>query len=101
MTQHTLSTILSWQEAGEDREACAKVVYALHKGSPETLIDPACPDMVEIISVTRTDGEGDLSRFLEDDELLEECYQDYLEDREAAAEFRAEMRADEMMREGW
>lgn len=97
---HTLSTILCWQEAGEDHDACADVVYKVHKGYRETMEQPGEPDAVEIISVTRTDSLGDLSRFLEDEELLEECYQDYREDLEAAADARADARRDEMM-EKW
>jgi len=100
MTERTLSTILIWHDsAGNECEAGAKVVYAIHKGSPQTMVDPACPDMVEIISISPTGIDGDIpDHFLEDDELLEECYQDYLYDKILAAEYRAEQRA-EMLRE--
>lgn len=99
---HTLSTILCWQEAGEDREACASVVYEVHKGCRETMEQPGEPDAVEIISVTGTEPNGTPipASMVEDEDLLEECYQDYLDDIEAAADARADARRDEMM-EKW
>lgn len=97
--KHALSTILCWQEGGEDREACAKVTYARHSGYRGDSINPPEDATVEIIAIERTDpGEPiDFERWQNDADLLAECMDDWSEDLIAAAEYRAEQRRDDAM----
>jgi phage tail protein X len=96
-----MTTILCWQEDGEDREACAKVIYTAHKGYAATLVDPSEPASIEIDSIVRTDpGDPiDFARWQYDEELLAECMEDWIDDAIAAEEYRADQRRDDEMME--
>lgn len=98
---NTLSTILCWKDAsGDDRETCAKVIYSVDPGYAGDQIDPPYDASVEISEIIVTSGDPlDGRDWSDDDDLKRECMQDVEDDREAAAEYRAEMLADAFMRE--
>jgi hypothetical protein len=88
MGARTFTTILCWQEGEEDREACVKVSYDYSAGYAG-----------EITAIERTDpGEPiDFDRWQNDASLIEECFENEVDEREAAAEYRAEQRRDDLM----
>jgi hypothetical protein len=99
MGARTFTTILCWQEGEEDREACVKVSYDYSAGYAGDRIDPPEDASVEITAIERTDpGEPiDFDRWQNDASLIEECFENEVDEREAAAEYRAEQRRDDLM----
>lgn len=98
---HTFTTILCWQDGEEDRDACAKATYDRYAGYAGDRTDPPQDASVEIIAIERTDpGEPiDFNRWQNDESLIAECFEDWSDDQDAAAEYRAEQRADDRMME--
>lgn len=98
----TLKTIIVWEDAetGAEQEADVTVTYTVHRGFAGSYYQPPEPASVEITDILQHGfGPNVPERFFEDDDLLAECWQDYVEDQEAAAEQRAESIREERMLE--
>lgn len=101
---HKFKTTVMWHDsAGNECEAEVSVAYERHKGYKGDRIDPPEDDSVEIIEIKQTIAEGDEYRplpahLMDDDALLAECKQHWIDDEIAGEEYRAEQRA-EMLRE--
>lgn len=97
---NTFSTILCWQdEAGDCRDARVTVKYTYYSGMPYSshAIDPPEEPSVEIQSITTTSGDVlDGRDWFDDADLKAECMEDWADDQEAGAEYRAEQRANSL-----
>lgn len=97
----SFKTTVIWHDSrGSECEAEVRVTYVGRRGFPETLVDPAEPATVEITAidplVLGTFLPDDLA---EDDDLIEECFEDWRATCEAAEEARAEDYRDRMREE--
>lgn len=101
MNRGTFTTTLAWEQDGEEQEATVQVTYSHYKSSPQTMIDPAEPASVEIVSITPLDrsvtlppewADGD-----RDEELFEECFADWQGALDDAAEWRDQCRRDDAL----
>lgn len=100
MTQRgSFTTSITWND-GED-EAKVRVLYVGRAGSPQTMTDPEDPASIEIISINPVDPaitlpaewtDGD-----RDEELYDECFEDWDAEAENASEWRAQSRRDQLM----
>jgi hypothetical protein len=100
----TFGTMLCWlDDAGNEQEASVEVTYSTYAGFNGSMVQPSEDPSVEIQTIERTDpGEPiDYARWEDDADLIAECMQDWAEDIEAAAEYRAEQRRDDAMMERW
>lgn len=96
-----LNTILTWDDkAGNEHEARVTVHYDVDEGYAGDRIDPPCDPTVYIAGITGM-SRAVPSYFYEDDNLKAECMADWHDDKIAAGEYRAEQRADDLMREHW
>lgn len=88
----TFKTNVMWHDsAGNECEAEVRVTYVGRHGFPQTLTDPAEPATVEITDITPLIAGTFLREgLLEDDGLIEECFEHWRDTCEAAEEARAE-----------
>lgn len=97
-----LFTDLLWHDSrGSEIETRVRVVYSVYKGFRGDQIDPPEPASVEIQSITSEPAGVDIpDRFFEDEELLAECMQDWIDGESDAAEWRAQCRRDYLLMGG-
>lgn len=101
---HKFKTTVMWHDsAGNECEAKVSVAYVRHKGYKGDRVDPPEDDSVEIIEIHQMIAPGEPfnplpADLMEDDALLAECMQHWIDDEIAGQESRAEQRA-EMLRE--
>ncbi len=98
-----LRTSIIINSGSEDYDVPIEVEYRHYKGCPPTLEHPGDHPETSILSITVISANGKrhsaewLQELMEyDDELIELIQQDWEEDQDAAAEYRAEMRRDAM-----
>lgn len=88
-----LKTTLIWHDStGGEYEAEVTVTYNVTRGYAETSEEPACPDSVEIECIA---GAYDMPmplRFLDDEDLKQECYEDWLDEQARIQDEIADMR---------
>lgn len=98
---YTFTTFIAWMDGEDERDACVAVTYTHYKGSPQTMTDPAEPPSVEIVEIAPVDPSvtlpGEWTDGSRDEELHPECFEDFKVEMEAAAEWRAQSRRDQMM----
>lgn len=95
----SFSTGIIWHDSvGREIEADVRVTYVGSPGSPQTMTDPGYPAEVEIIDIVPNDKSITVPEaFYEDDGLVDECFEDWRNDEEDAAEWRAQSRRDQLM----
>ncbi|KQM18408.1 hypothetical protein [Novosphingobium sp. Leaf2] len=95
----SFTTTLMWHDSrGSEIEAVVRVTYVGRPGSPQTMTDPEDPASVEIINIAPADKSISVPQsFYEDEELMGECFDDWRNDEEEAAEWRAQSRRDQLM----
>lgn len=93
------TTNIIWHDsAGNEREAEVRVTYVGRHGFPQTLESPAEPATVEITDITPLIAGAFLREgLLEDDCLIEECFDHWRATCEAAEEQRADEWRERMM----
>lgn len=101
MTTRKFKTTLIWPIGLDEEVECeAMVSYVGRKGFAGDRIDPPEDASVEIIEIKAIDGETVIpDSFFEDDGLMAECFEDWRDDEIAAAEYRAEQRAETLREE--
>lgn len=94
-------TTLLWHDSrGGEVETRARVVYSHHNGFRGSHIDPPEPASIEIQSITSEPAGIEIpDQFFEDEELLAECMQDWVEDEAEAKEWLAQSRRDDRLME--
>lgn len=98
---HKFNTTLFWHDStGGECEAEVTVHYDRHKGFAGDRTDPPEDASVEITAITGADPDVP-ARFYQDENLIAECLEHWAEADASAAEYRAEQRADDLMRERW
>lgn len=99
MMEGTFKTNVIWHDSrGNEFETEVNVTYVGRRGYPETLTDPAEPATVEITDITPLIAGTYLREgLLEDDDLIEECFEHWRNTCEAAEERRAEDRHEQLM----
>ena len=97
--ERTFKTALIWHDSrGTECTADVRVTYVGRKGYAATLEQPGEDASIEIIKIVDSYGDGVPDRFLEDGDLMVECFEDWRDDELAALEYRAEqMREDRLM----
>lgn len=96
----TFKTSLIWHDSrGSECEAEVQVTYVGHKGFAGDLTDPPQGATVEITKIVDIANPSDPipDRFFEDEDLLQECFEDWESDEIEAAEWREQSRRDRMM----
>lgn len=97
---HRFKTHLRWHDSrGSECEAEVFVTYARVRGYAGGMTSPPEPDDVDIedITVVGDPGADVPSSFYDDDLLKLECFQDWTNDEEEAAEWREQSRRDRLM----
>ena len=98
MTRGSFTTSLIWYEGEDEFEADVRVLYSRTKGYEATLEEPGCDAEIEIISITPKDPTITIpERFETGEDLIAECFEDWRNDEEEAAEWRAQSRRDRLM----
>jgi len=96
--RNNFKTVLCWQEGDEDREAEVRVFYRGIGGCGATLETPSEPDTVEIDEIRWLAGDKPLPDNAEENaSLIDECFADWTEYLQEAAEWRAQSRRDRLM----
>jgi hypothetical protein len=94
----SFNTTLIWDDGGDEVEADVRVLYSFVPGYPATQEEPGVDCEVEIISITPKDPAIGVPEYFDTDEdLLNQCVSDYLDEQEYAAEWRAQCRRDDLL----
>ena len=101
MTRSTFTTTLTWHDnRGGEVETDARVLYSHTRGTAPSFDDPGSPDEIEIITITAPDPSITIpASFYEQQELLDECAEDWAAEQVAAQEWRAQCRRDDLLME--
>lgn len=96
----TFKTSLMWHDSrGGECEAQVFVTYVGTKGFAGDRTDPPEPASVEIVKIVDANdpSAGIPERFLEDEDLIAECFEDWKAEEIEAAEWREQSRRDQLM----
>jgi len=95
----SFSTSITIEDELGETDYDVRVIYDRYPGFPGDRIDPPEDASVEIIEITPADKSITVpEHFYEDDALIAECMENWQDECERAAEYKAEARA-EMLRE--